>query len=298
LPVWQPNLSDTTVLRQAIAAHVNAQENVPRKEPLSQNVLVYFVDGETKDPLHALNAALALLKSTTSLRVIVVLQAGAFDVTRRDFESRLGLSGERRVLMQFAEDDEGGWTRMFAVSKRPSVYLINARREFVWKHEGTLDPKQLAAAIDQHLVPTSEPQFRPLQSAVAQGDLTPDASFETVDRDQYALHRLRGREFMLNFWQSWSAPCLSELSRLQRLYEAGKETPFIVAFHGGNSRDAIAEIQRRLGLTFALVQDSQQRVARQYGVQCWPTTIRIGADGRAQHVQFGTGHETTPPRSA
>ncbi len=298
LPVWQPNLADTTVLRQAIAAHVSAQENVPRKEPLSQNVLVYFVDWETKAPLHSLNAALAQLKNNALLRVIVILQAGAFDVTRGDLESKLGLSGERRLLMQFTEDDEGGWTRMFAVSKRPSAYLINARREFVWKHEGTLDPNQLAAAIDQRLVATSEPQFRPLQLAIAQGDRTPDASFETVDRDQYALHRLRGREFMLNFWQSWSAPCLSELSRLQRLYEAGKETPFIVAFHGGNNRDAIAEIQRRLGLTFALVQDSQQRIARQYGVQCWPTTIRVGADGRAQHVQFGTGHETTSPRSA
>jgi peroxiredoxin len=298
LPVWQPNLADTTVLRQAIAAHVNAQENVPRKEPLSQNVLVYFLDWETKAPLQSLDAALALAKNSAALRVIVILRAGAFDVTRGELESRLGLGGERRFLMQFTEDDEGGWTRMFAVSKRPSAYLINARREFVWKHEGTLDPKELAAAIDQHLIATSEPRFRSLQSAIAQGDRTPDASFETVDRDQYALHRLRGRELVLNFWQSWSAPCLSELGRLQRLYEAGKETPFIVAFHGGNNRDAIAEIQRRLGLTFALAQDSQQRIARQFGVQCWPTTIRVGADGRAQHVQFGTGHETTSPRSA
>jgi peroxiredoxin len=298
LPVWQPNLADTTVLRQAIAAHVNAQENVPRKEPLSQNVLVYFVDGETQAPLQVLDTALAQVKNSAALRVIVVLQAGAFDVTRGELERRLGLGAERRVLMQFTEDDEGGWTRMFAVGKRPSAYLINARRAFVWKHEGALDPKQLAAAIDQHLVATSTPQFRALQLAIAPGDRTPDASFETVERDQNALHRLRGREFILNFWQSWSTPCLSELSRLQRLYEAGKETPFIVAFHGGNNRDAIAEIQRRLGLTFALAQDSQQRIARQYGVQCWPTTIRVGADGRAQHVQFGTGHETTKPRSA
>jgi peroxiredoxin len=298
LPVWQPNLAETTALRQAIAAHVSAQENIPRKEPLSQNVLVYFVDWETKAPLDSLNAALALLKSSTALKVVVVLQAGAFDVTRGEIESRLGLSGERRLLMQFTEDDEGGWTRMFAVSKRPSAYLINARREFVWKHEGTLDPKQLAAEIDQRLVATSAPQFRSLQLAIAPGDRTPDVSFETIDRDQYALHRLRGRELILNFWQSWSAPCLSELSRLQKLYEAGKETPFIVAFHGGNNRDAITEIQRRLGLTFALVQDSQQRVARQFGVQCWPTTIRVSADGRAQHVQFGTGHETASPRAA
>jgi thiol-disulfide isomerase/thioredoxin len=97
---------------------------------------------------------------------------------------------------------------------------------------------------------------------------------------------------LLNFWQSWSAPCLTELGRLQRLHAAaGGEAPFVVAFHGGKNGNALDEIRRRLGLSFALVQDSQQRIARQYGVRCWPTTILVGADGRTQHIQFGAGHE-------
>jgi hypothetical protein len=75
------------------------------------------------------------------------------------------------------------------------------------------------------------------------------------------------------------------------LQEAGKGTPFIVAFHGGNNTDALDEIRKRLGLSFALVQDSRQQIARRYGVRCWPTTITIGADGRAEHIQFGIGHE-------
>jgi peroxiredoxin len=298
LPIWRPNLTDSMVLRNAIAAHVNVQENVPVNAPLARNVLVYFADWETKAPLDSLNGALPEVRNSTALMVIVVLSAGAFDASLRDLESRLDLSGEPRVLMQFTEDDESGWTRMFAVTKRPSAYLINARREFVWKHEGALDPAQLAAAINQRLVATSEPRFLPLRLAVAQGGPAPDALFETDGRDQYALHRFRGREVLLNFWQSWSAPCLTELGRLQRLYEAGKGTPFIVAFHGGNNRDALAEIRRRLGLSFALVQDSQQRIARQYGVRCWPTTILVDAGGRARHIQFGIGHETTSPRAA
>jgi peroxiredoxin len=91
--------------------------------------------------------------------------------------------------------------------------------------------------------------------------------------------------------ESWSAPCLAELRRLQRLQETGKGTPFIVAFHGGNNSDALDEIRKRLGLSFALVQDSRQQIARRYGVRCWPTTILVGADGRAEHIQFGIGHE-------
>jgi peroxiredoxin len=292
LPVWRPGLTDTTVLRNAIAAHVGVQVNVPGKAPLSQNTLVYFADWQSQKPLDVLGAALDRVRNTAALMVIVVLPAGAFDASRRELESRLGSSRERlRVPVQFTEDDEGGWARTFAVTKRPSVYLINAKREFVWKHEGEPDPAELAAALDKHLVPTSAPRFRPLRLAISQGDPAPDALFETDDRDRLALHRFRRRKVLLNFWQSWSAPCLAELARLQRLQEAGREPPFIVAFHGGKNSNAFAEIRRRLGLSFPLVQDSEQRIARRYGVRCWPTTITVDADGRAEHIQFGIGHE-------
>jgi len=111
---------------------------------------------------------------------------------------------------------------MFAVSKIPSAYLINARREFVWKHEGEPSATELATALDQHLIPTSAPRFRPLRTAVSHGELAPDAWFEADDREQFSLQRLRGRDVLLNFWQSWSAPSLAELGRLQRLYETEK----------------------------------------------------------------------------
>jgi peroxiredoxin len=291
LPIWRPGLTDTSVLRGAIAAHVGVQVNAPGKEPLSRNVLVYFPNWDSDKPLGSLNAALPKVRNSSALMVIVVLPAGAFDASRRNVESKIGSSGEHQALVQFTEDDEGGWTRMFAVMKRPSAYLINARREFVWKHEGEPDPGQLAAALNQHLVATSAPRFRPLQLAISQGDPAPDAFFETHGRDRLALHRFRGRKFLLNFWQSWSAPCLAELGRLQRLQAAGKGTPFIVAFHGGNNSDALDEIRKRLGLSFALVQDSRQQIARRYGVRCWPTTITVDADGRAEHIQFGAAHE-------
>jgi peroxiredoxin len=299
VPIWQANVAETTLLRNAIAAHVSVQENVPGKEPLSRNVLVYFADWASDRPLSSLNAALPRVRNSSTLMVIIVLPAGAFDATRREVESRLGFARDSQVLMQVTEDDEGGWTRMFAVAKRPSAYLINARREFVWKHEGEPDPAELAAALNQHLVPTSAPRFRPLRLAISQDDPAPDAFFETHGRGRFALHRFRGREVLLNFWQSWSAPCLAELGRLQRLQETGKGAPFIVAFHGGNNSDALDAIRKRLGLSFALVQDSQQRIATRYGVRCWPTTILVDADGRAQQIQFGIAHEQlrTPGQS-
>jgi hypothetical protein len=247
VPIWQANVADTMVLRNAIAAHISVQENVPNNEPLSRNVLAYFADWASDRPLSSLNAALPRVKNSSALMVIVVLPAGAFDATRREVESKLGFARDSQVLMQVTEDDEGGWTRMFAVAKRPSAYLINAKREFVWKHEGEPNPAELAAAINQRVVATSAPRFRPLRLAISHGDPAPDAFFETHARDRFALHRFRGREVLLNFWQSWSAPCLAELRRLQRLHEGGRGTPFFVAFHGGNNRDALDEVRKRWG---------------------------------------------------
>jgi peroxiredoxin len=297
LPIWRPGLDDSTVLRNAMAAHVSVGGNLPAKEPDSRNVLVYFADWRSEKPLETLNAALGKVRDSSALIVIVVLAAGAFDSSRREIESKLPPSRERRVLVQFTEDDEGGWTSIFAVTRRPSVYLINAKREFVWKHEGEPTPAELITAIDQHHVATSAPRFRPLRLTISHGDPAPDAQFETDAGDQFALHRFRGREVLLNFWQSWSAPCLTELGRLQRLYDSRRGTPFIVAFHGSNNRDAIEEIRKRLGLSFPLVQDSQQRIAQQFGVRCWPTTVLVGADGRAEQIQFGVAHEVAAPLS-
>jgi peroxiredoxin len=224
--------------------------------------------------------------------VIVILPAGTFDSSRREFESRLPSAREFGATFQFSEDDEEGWTRTFAVARTPSVYLVNARGEFVWKHEGEPDPKVLSTALDQHLVPTQASRFRPLRLTVSPGDFAPDILFKDDDRREFALHRFRGRQnVLLNFCQSWSAPCVTELSRLQRLHQAGRGAPFIVSFHGGKNSKGLNEIRKRLGLSFSLVQDSRQRIARRYGVGCWPTTIMVDADGRVEHVQFGIGHE-------
>jgi peroxiredoxin len=196
------------------------------------------------------------------------------------------------VLLLPTEDTEGGWTKTFAVSKTPAVHLINARRKFVWKHEGDVDPDVLAAALDEHLVAAPAPRSHPLRLTVSHGERLADVSFQDIIGGQFALRRLRGREALLTFCQAWSAPCLRELDRLQALHkQAGEGGPFIVAFFGGKDAKELDEIRKRHGLTFPLVLDADQLIARKYGVRCWPTTVAVNADGCVGHVQFGVTHE-------
>lgn len=294
VPIWQPDSTPGDALKDVVAGHITVQADTPQKDGVTHNSLVHFADWRVDKPLAALGQALAQTRRKGfSLVVIVVLPASAFDNHRRDVEAKLDLLREGfPAQLLLTADHEGGWTRTFAVSKTPSTYLINAKREFVWKYEGAVDPKVLAAALDEHLVPAPAPRSRPLRLAVAPGDRAPEVSF-TDDRGQsFAIHRLRGREVLLNFWQSWSEPCIKELLRLRQLQKgAGASAPFIVAFHGSKDGKILEEIRKQHGLTFSLPQDTDQRIARMYGVKCWPTTISVNADGLVSHVQFGVAHE-------
>jgi peroxiredoxin len=299
VPVWMPGSNEGAILKEVIRGHVSVQADTPLGNELSHNSLVYFADWRAENPLDTLVRTLEHMQRK-SMVVTVVLPDGTFDSRRREVEAKLGSAWERfRGQLLLTEDNEGGWTRTFAAGKLPSAYLINAKREFVWKHEGESDPKELAAALDKHLLHAPVPRSRGLRLAVSPGDRAPDV-FVQDDRNQMlSLHRVRGREVLLNFWQSWSAPCIRELLRLKRLQkQGGEQAPAIVALHGGKDEEAIPEIRKQHGLDFLLVQDIDQRIARMYGVKCWPTTISVNADGLVSHVQFGVAHEHRTEASA
>ena len=96
LPIWQPDLNDSMPLRDAIAGHISVQADVPRKQPFSRNTLVAFADWSAARPLEALHHALSKTKNA-ALMVIVVVPEGAFDRSRKEFESKLPGEGFRRA---------------------------------------------------------------------------------------------------------------------------------------------------------------------------------------------------------
>ena len=289
VPVWMPDLPDGAALRDGIAAHISVQADRPQQDQ-TQNALVFFPDWRSSTPFDALARGLETMeRQPVALAVFVILPAGSFDSSRRELEARLGaFPAPIAARVQVAEDNAGGWSRTFDVNDAPSLFLINARREFVWKAAGELEPAAIAVALDQHVVPTPGPQFRPLRLHVSVGDCAPDVYFRDDRGEEGALHRLRGRSVLITFWQSWSVPCLRELQRLQALQDAdSRGSPEIVAFHGGAAPESFDEIRKEHGLSFAIVQDAEHRVARGFGVRCWPTTIMVDPDGRIEHIQRG-----------
>jgi peroxiredoxin len=303
-PVWLEESKPNAKLKDLIAGHVSLQSDRPRGRELGHNTLVYFPNWRADEPLDSVARAMAAMRRRkVSLVLIVVLPADALNSRRGDLEDRL-----RAVSTRFAGrlmvtvDQEGGWSRAFAVARRPSAHIVNARREFAWNSKGDIEPAAMAAALDKHLLPAAAPRSRPLQPKVSscgcgcQG--APDIIVEDELGERFALHRMRGRNVILNFFQSWSAPCIRELQRLQALQKKQSKGGglYVVAFHGGNDEKAVAALRKRHGLTFPLVQDRDQAIARQYGIACWPTTIAINPDGSIGRMQLGAVREAKPAK--
>jgi thiol-disulfide isomerase/thioredoxin len=294
-------------LENSIGAHINVLAHPRPAGGLTTNAIVHFVGPRSERPLQALGRALAGMRTQNlSTTLVVVMAAGTFRNRSEDVEEMLGVRAERSngqpfndesgrvrqpslVRLLITEDYGGGWTRTFDARNAPSTYLMNARGEFVWRQQGDVDVEQLARAMDYHFLPAPAARARPLQLTVQPGQRALDPRLE--EGHVLGLGKARGREgreIILTFWQSWSAPCVRELMRLQRLsIDPGRGGPVIVAVNGGEPRRVLDDARRQYNLTLTLVEDPGLRISRIYGVTCWPTTVFINSEGIVRRVQFG-----------
>ena len=116
---------------------------------------------------------------------------------------------------------------------------------------------------------------------------TPAIDWQDVQGQRWSTASLKGRAVVLNFWATWCAPCKEELPSLQTLHEISGGNPLVI---GINVREPASRVSRYLkstGLDFPVVLDTQGILAKQWGVTVYPTTVLIGADGKAQWRVLG-----------
>ncbi len=94
------------------------------------------------------------------------------------------------------------------------------------------------------------------------------------------LEQLRGKVVLINFWATWCKPCEDEMPAMERLYRALHGSAFeLVAISVDDDEALVDAFVRRLGLTFPILMDSDQRVATAYQAFRFPESLLVGGDG-------------------
>ena len=112
--------------------------------------------------------------------------------------------------------------------------------------------------------------------------------------DVLSSESLRGHPVVLNFWASWCAPCREEAPLLERTYQRFKDQG--VRFVGVNIRDQEPNARRFVedfGITFPVVRDEDQELARGLDVYGLPQTFFIDAEGRLASTTDTEGRQGT-----
>lgn len=105
--------------------------------------------------------------------------------------------------------------------------------------------------------------------------------------NEVSLSDYAGKTVFVNFWKTWCGPCKSEMPDIQRLYEEyGKNEGDVVilgvAGPGWDREGTAKEVSSFLdekGFTYPVVMDETGEVFSRFGVNGYPNTFIIAADG-------------------
>lgn len=111
---------------------------------------------------------------------------------------------------------------------------------------------------------------------------TPVIDGQDLQGQRWRSAQLQGRAVVLNFWATWCAPCKEELPSLQTLHEIGGGNPQVIGINVREPASRVSRYMAATGLDFPVLLDAQGQWAKQWGVTVYPTTVLIGADGKAR----------------
>jgi len=105
--------------------------------------------------------------------------------------------------------------------------------------------------------------------------------------EQVRLQDLRGRFVIILFWSSHFPAAVQEAQRYARLYPQLKQLGIaVIGVSNEASYRTLEGVERKHGITWPVALDPRRELAKQWGIQAYPTAVLIDPSGRIaeEHV--------------
>ena len=118
----------------------------------------------------------------------------------------------------------------------------------------------------------------------------PDFTAKTIDGEEITLSNYRGEKAVLiDLWATWCAPCKKEMPELQEIYEKYSNQMEILAVSTDKASDIgkIRDFVESNKLTFKIIHDTTQDIARKYPSRGIPYMIIMNKEGKKIKTYLG-----------
>lgn len=133
-------------------------------------------------------------------------------------------------------------------------------------------------------VKTEETTEDPLEiigdAKVETGYAAPDFRVELLSGETVKLSDYKGKVVLINFWATWSEPCVGEMPDIQKLSETYADDLVVLAVNCNDpgEKETVENFITENGYTFNIGLDSQS-AQEIYSVYILPYTVIVNSDG-------------------
>ena len=133
-------------------------------------------------------------------------------------------------------------------------------------------------------------------AAVEVGANAPAVAMPRLDDSgkNVSLAGMRGKVVYVDFWASWCVPCRISMPTLDRLFKENAARGFEVVGVNKDVRSDDAErFLKRVPVSFVLVADSSDNLAKAFDVKTMPSGYLIDRKGVVRHIHGGFTRSTS-----
>ena len=115
--------------------------------------------------------------------------------------------------------------------------------------------------------------------SLEEGKPVPDFHYRLLDDSEGYLSDHIGKPVVLFFWTTQCSPCVSDMPKIQSLYEKYSDKVWFFAVSSGEEMDAVQEYVVDNGIMFPVVFDGKSEIQKLLGIDSLPQSAIIGSGG-------------------
>lgn len=115
-----------------------------------------------------------------------------------------------------------------------------------------------------------------------------DFALRSLSGDNLRLSEQLGEVVILNFWATWCGPCRQEMPLLDEIHSKYRRAGLVLlSINIDEHAEAAAEMAKTLGVSYPVLLDARNEVAKAYEIGTLPVTFLIDREGKVRYVSEG-----------